>query len=450
MNPSLTFRGLVRAALTAFALASVTGPAAAADGPTTPQGQYVFGLSPFLDDAAKDAVYRGIVRLVLDDLPLNSSLRLYDAYRVQTIAEIEIPEVQAFRSAKTRAIQLKDRIQALRRFLATTPEKPQAPGVNFQNAVRLPQFMDFLAENLVRPGQPLVVVLLGSPLYLDEKEPAFSMVNGYFPSDGHLLADADRSVYGVKDRGRRLDGVGVLFGYFGDPWVSEVHQQKVSRFWSLFLHEQGAQLATFTGDLPTVFKAVRTWKPGEGDGAFPHALDRSQTKVEMLRITRDPGMADWITRDLSGQRRPGPPTTTVGPLKIGIRWQGALDLDLYARPQRDAETLYFRHTRSPEGYYFKDHRSSPEREYEFIEFVESVDVTQLQAFVNFYEGRMPGGVEGEVRVEFKGRIYPARFVLRADRGNQGRAGDGQEAAWTTLDIPTILGLPQPKQTARRP
>lgn len=426
--------------LVAGSLLGVARAAAPGAGAPDPHVQYVFGLSPFLEDAAKDQVYRGVVRFVLEDMPLNTSLRLYDAYHVRTITEIVVPDVQAFRSAKTRANQLKDGIQELRRFLATTHERPRAQAIAFDQAVRLPQFLDFVGENLVRPGQPLVVVMLGNPLYLDDKEPSFSMVNGYFPSDGHLLAAQDRSVFGVRDRGGSLEGVTVMFGYFGDPWVSEIHQQKVARFWRLFLKEQGAGLATLSGDLPTVFNALRSWRPDTEERSSPDAIDRAQTKVEMLRITRDTGMSDWITRDLSGTQRPGPPSTSTGPLKIGIRWQGNLDLDLYARPEHEAETLFFRHTRSAEGYYFKDHRSSPEREYEFIEFLSPVDVRQMEAFVNFYEGRVPGGATGEVRVEFEGRIYSGAFAIPAGRGNQGRAGGGQEAYWTTLDVPAILRL----------
>ncbi len=435
-------------------LVAITILAAAVGAPagTPPERpvQYVFGISPFLRHDAKDAVYRGIVRFVLEDMTPNSSLRLYDAYHLRTISEIVIPDVQAFRSAKTRANQFRDRVGELRRFLAASPERPQVQDVDFQDAVRLPQFLDFVGENLVRSGESLAVLILGSPLYLDEKEPGFSMAHGYFPSDGHLAADRERSVFAVKERGRQLEGVAVLLAYFGDPWVSEIHQQKVGRFWSLFLEQQGARLLTFTGDLPTAFTAIRNDAARGRDASPTQELDRTHAKVEMLRITRDPGVSDWITRDLDGLRPPAPPSTTVGPLKIGIRWQGDVDLDLYARPHRDAETLYFRHTRSPEGYYFKDHRSSPDREYEFIEFQSPVDVRQLQAHVNFYEGQLSGGAEGEVRVEFEGRIYAGRFTLSTSKGNKGRAGAGQEASWATFDIPRILGLTsEPTETARR-
>jgi hypothetical protein len=284
-----------------------------------------------------------------------------------------------------------------------------------------------------------VAIVLGSPLYLDEKEPGFSMIDGYFPSDGHLLASRDQSVYGRSDCGALLRNLTVHFGYFGDPWTSELHQQKVGRFWNLFLRAQSAQLASFTGDLPTVFNSA--CQPAAGGGRTDRdAIDPTQTKIEMLRITRDVGLADWITRELPADHRPPPPTTTTGPMKIGIRWQGDIDVDLYAQAREDAERLFFQHTRAPEGYYYKDHRSSPDREYEFIEFTEPVDVRDVRAAINFYEGTMPGGARGEVRIEFQGRIYSRRFELPADHGNQGREGRRQEPYWTPINIPATLGV----------
>jgi hypothetical protein len=127
-------------------------------------------------------------------------------------------------------------------------------------------------------------------------------------------------------------------------------------------------------------------------------------------------------------------------MKIGIRWRGDIDLDLYAKAKPGAETLFFEHTRAPEGYYFKDHRSSPEREYEFIEFETPVDVYQVEASINFFEGHASGGPGGEVRIEFDGRIYTGRFALPAENGNEGRTGSRQRDAWTRIDIPGILKL----------
>src|SRR5688572_16262753 len=184
---------------------------------------YVIGLSPFLSNEVKDAVYRRIVSLLLEEVPLESSVSLYDAYQVRTITQIQVPNVRAFRSAKTRANQFKDPIRKLKEFLAQTnalPVSPTATRLQFGNAIRLPQFLDFIAENLSPGSNSMRIIVLGSPLYMDVKEPGFSMADGYFPSDGHFPASRDQTVYGLKERQGALTNATLHFGYFGDPWVS--------------------------------------------------------------------------------------------------------------------------------------------------------------------------------------------------------------------------------------
>src|SRR4029077_2998711 len=139
---------------------------------------------------------------------------------------------------------------------------------------------------------------------------------------------------------------------------------------------------------------------------------------------------------------PKPPHTMVGPVQIGIRWTDNIDLDLYATPRHGADTLFFQHTRSTEGYYYKDHRASPGREYEFIEFESPVDIREVEAFVNFYKGSCSSGPRGEVRIEFDGKIYSGRFAIPASEGNRGRAGDTQQDFWTRIPVQEILKLSQ--------
>ena len=181
----------------------------------------------------------------------------------------------------------------------------------------------------------------------------------------------------------------MYWGYFGDPWATELHRERVQRFWRLYIRGQGGRLGAITADLPTVFRAALSG--GGGDPASEAAagdrpLAADSGKLEMLRVTRSAESQEWIRSDHGRNPAQGPPSRLVGPLKIGIRWEGDIDLDLYARPSSGAERLYFEHPRSAEGYYFKDHRTSPERDYEFIEFTEPVDVRTLEAAVNFYEG----------------------------------------------------------------
>jgi hypothetical protein len=273
---------------------------------------YVLGLSPFLDAESKDPLFREIVRFLLEDAPLNSSVIVHDAFHVRTIARIDIPDLTAFRSAKTRANQFRDPIRKLKSFLAADPPRPDTAELDFDGALRLPQFLDFVSENLGGSDHELAVLVLGSPLYLDEKEPGFSMVDGYYPSDGHLTASREQSVYGIQQRAEALPGVTVHLGWFGDPWVSALHQEKIGRFWSLYLQGQGAGLGSFCGDLSTVFDALRGDAASLQARATRYQLDPAQTRIEMLRITREIGVADWITRDTLPGGPQRPPTITVG------------------------------------------------------------------------------------------------------------------------------------------
>jgi hypothetical protein len=414
-----------------------------------PPSRFIIGISPFLDKSVKDEVYRGIVRLVVEDLPLNSALAIYDAFELKTITQISLPDARAFNSPKTRANQFAAAIRDLKSFLAEEQHKPTNSHSSFEGAIRLPQFLDFLAGTTTTSSKTSVL-LIGSPLYQDAKEPAFSMVDGYFPSDGHLQASREQSVYGFSGDSTTAPHLILHWIYFGDPWVSDLHKEKVTRFWTLYVERRGAQLAAFTGDLPIALQSFR--QPGAAGPRFPThwAVDAAQRKIEMLRVSRGVTITDWLTRDTLPEGAQTPPSTMVGPMKIGIRWKERIDLDLYATPRPGTETLFFQHVRSPEGYYFKDHRSSPGREYEFIEFESSVDVREVEAFINFYKGSCPGGARGEVRIEFDGRIYGCPFFIPADQGNLGRSGSSQQEFWTPIPIQKALKIVQPPIATRRP
>jgi hypothetical protein len=413
--------------------ASQTPPAAAAH-------QFVIGISPFLDKGVKDDVFRGIVRLMVQDLPLDSSLAIYDAFELKSVTRLSLPDVRAFNSPKTRANQFAGAIGDLKKFLAEEHPRPVNSKLKFDNALRLPQFWQFLAEQPGGGDTPTVLLLLGSPLYEDAKEPSFSMVDGYFPSDAHFKSSREETVFGFTEPGDKARACLVHWAYFGDPWINDLHREKITRFWTLYLEKRDAQLLTFSGDLPGAFAAFHQGDAGSQPASRHWTADSRDTKLEMLRVSRKVELADWLTRDSLPDAAPPAPTTLVGPLKIGIRWKDDIDLDLYATPRHGAETLFFQHTRSPEGYYNKDHRSSPGHEYEFIEFESPVDVRELEASVNFYEGNCPGGPRGEVRIEFEGRIYGGAFSIQSGEGNLGRTGSSQRRFWTRIPVQEILRI----------
>src|SRR6185369_16503601 len=247
---------------------------------------FIIGISPFLDNSVKDEVYRSIVRLLVEDLPLNSTLAIYDAFQLKTITQVSLPNVRVFNSPKTRANHFAPIIREVKLFLAQAHVRPTNSHLNFDGAVRLPQFLDFLAEKLPPADSPFSVLLMGSPLYQDAKEPAFSMVDGYFPSDGHLRASREQSVFGFTGDAATVRPLSIQWMYFGDPWVNDLHKEKITRFWTLYLERRGARLAAFTGDLPTALESFRLAVGGPGASAKHWTADAEQTKIEMLRVSR--------------------------------------------------------------------------------------------------------------------------------------------------------------------
>jgi len=429
----------MRVIISAVSLALCLGSMAQAADSNPP---VAVGISPFLDSASKDTVYRGLVRLIVEDLPLNSTLEVYDAFNLKSIARVSIPNAQVFKSPKTRANQFALAIGEIKQFLARENAKPTGPKPGFDGAIRLPQFCDFLAQN--RPAhdgsEKLPLLLFGSPLYQDAREPGFSMAEGFFPSDGHLRASREQSVFGFNPGGGSDQGLMVYWAYFGDPWESDLHREKVTRFWALYLERRNGRLASFSADLAMAMGAFTSGSPGPSAASNGWVMDPLETKPEMLRASRSVELVDWLNGDVLREANPPPPTQMLGTLKIGIRWKDNIDLDLYATPRRGAETLFFQHPRSSEGFYSKDHRSSPGRDYEFIEFESPVDVRNVRAFVNFYAGSCPGGPRGEVRLEFLNRIYSGTFALASSEGNQGRSGPAQADFWTQIPIQEILRL----------
>ncbi|MBX3746466.1 MAG: hypothetical protein KF833_14255 [Verrucomicrobiae bacterium] len=400
----------------------------------------VIGISPFLDRADKDAVYRQVVGFALEGVPPGGVLRLIDAYRVRTIAVMEVPNTRASMSAKARAVRFQGELRTLKAFLAEEAPMPRVAGVAGTGAVRLPQFLEFVAADRGDRERAGRVLVLGNPLYLDEREPAFAMADGLYPTDGHLVATRERSVFGRAESGDPLREVTVHMAYFGTPWRDGVHEDRVRRFWRLYVAGRGGRWGLCAGDLPAVFAAFRREDAAGDDVSLEEALDDSRTVVAMRRGRREVMAVDWLMRDLGPAGSAGAPVSVLGPMKIGIRWHGDVDLDLYARPDAEGTTLSFSEPRSGAGYHYKDHRSSPDREYEFIEFEVPVDVRRVEAAVNFYSGEVGEGLTGEARIEFEGRVYSAPFTIPARAGNRGRGGPGQEDYWARLDVAGMMGL----------
>lgn len=386
------------------------------------------------------------------------TLSIYNAGERQRLSYLSIPQNPSYENQRLKQKTFAGELQAIRPLLERMGGAPEAPPSN----IGLPQFLREIANSALPTfeGKQAEVLVVGSAKYYDDRERQFSMLDGYFPSDGHLLANDDQSPFGVANRQGSLAGVNVHLCSTDTDWIDDVHRQRVERFWSLYVRQMGGTLASFTPDLNVCAQRF-VGKVNETSEQFE--IDPQQTKAEMLRITRpsgEPETPEPAPAAPSGDRfmDPGleiatePPINIVGPAKIGIRWPcDACDIDLYARAGPGADFLYFANQLTAEGRHNKDWRQSPdtEQQYEYIDFTAPIDITKLDLYVHFYRGQKVGGVNGVVRLWFDGKIYETTFYIPAERGNQkaekrpDRLRLGEQ--WVAIDVGKLALLDgQPK------
>jgi hypothetical protein len=114
---------------------------------------------------------------------------------------------------------------------------------------------------------------------------------------------------------------------------------------------------------------------------------------------------------------------TPAKLRVGLRWdRGArADIDLYAKTIGAKRWIYFGEPETPEGRFYKyeGDPTKPSKGFEYIEFNDVVDLKQVMIAINFYDGNIPGGPRGQIRLDIGGVIHEVDFQLRSSYGNKG-------------------------------
>ncbi|GJL75956.1 hypothetical protein [Nitrosomonas sp.] len=356
----------------------------------------------------------------LTELNQGSRVTLIDGYNLSIIGEFTIPDNPAYNNPKARLGVNREAVAALKRFAdrAVMPGSEGHPAV--AGAVRLPQLLRYVANNFNHDGR-LNVIVLGSPFYDDPKEPAFSMTNGRFPSDGHLFASQGKTPFGAAGQSGLLKNITLHIGYGSDRIMQgDRHGYFVKRFWTLYMEALGGKLGGFVADVPTLFRRVSL------DGAPPAHDFRpvKSNKLEMIILNPVENRQSIFERPVSKTVLPQAQVVRAERVQIGISWACALcDLDLYAQAMPGAPVLYFGRTVTTHGRYWKDYRNSPQptNGFETIGFDVPLDLRTLTIAVNFYEGEAPQGISGEVRLSVDGHTYASTFHISATTGNKGRS-----------------------------
>lgn len=387
------------------------------------------------------------------------TLSVYDAANRKRLMLMSLPSDSAYDNMRLRTKQFGGYLRPLG---SAFDKMMSAEAKTSPSNIGLPAFLREIANSAVPtlPGNTAELLVLGSAKFDDPREKAFSMLNGHFPSDGHLRVDDNVSPFGVANRAGALRGVSVHFCLTDTDWIDELHRQRVERFWALYIGQMGGVLASFTADLNT---CAQRFLEKKTDMPERYALDPRQTKPEMLRITREVtpevAMAEELPIATATFEQGGrfmddgitlsdtPPTSMTGQAKIGIRWACATcDLDIYSRANPSLPFLYFRNQISQEGRHNKDWRNSPdaEKQFEYIDFNGQIDLNQLEVYVHFYAGSFPGGAPGVVRLWFNGQVYEASFHIEATRGNSGDTSRPDLVAdkpeWVKINVMELIKL----------
>ena len=290
----------------------------------------------------------------------------------------------------------------------------------------------------------------------------------------HLNVAPGASVFSAADKHEALTGVDIHYCFTDKSWFSDTDQKAVLRWWSLYVGSQQGLLATFTGDVATCFER---FEHSVTAGAQIFRAETGDTKLKMLvaqrapiiRQVTEPTPASALKpvenhQEVSRATLPASagflddhavisheaPRTMRGLAKIGIRWTCPVDLDIYARSSSQNPFLYYGHTDLSEGHFPHDYTAAPDgSSFEYVEFTHPIDLSTMEAFVNFYGGTCPTGPRGIIRLWFDNRIYEGRFALTATEGNHGGRQSGRMTGpdWTEINVNSLLHMATGEQEA---
>jgi outer membrane protein OmpA-like peptidoglycan-associated protein len=194
---------------------------------------------------------------------------------------------------------------------------------------------------------------------MDKDEPAFNMQDGFYPSDGHILAGKKGSIYGTAEKKDALKDVAIHFCYLHESFTNDDQRNQIGRFWTLFIGQQDGVLASFAADLSLVFDraAQNSRQP------FMNAMiDKKDSKIEMHKIVRRelPTQTEMIKTEAAPANTPITPTPqpaapalevteSASELKINLGGDILFDFDR-ANIRHDAEPTLDQVLKLVQGY----------------------------------------------------------------------------------------------------
>lgn len=414
-----------------FAVAAIAAFSATAHA----QRDYLVGLPNQIDMATRDVIAASVVDLI-GRAEAGDRFVIMDGQELRRVVAFTRPEARSGRSLSRR---LRAEFAILGQYLEGAVAEP-TPEITL-NAVRHPQVLSTMGAVRL-PDREARIVLFGSAFYSHPSDPSFAMGGGMYPSDAHLAAAPELSIYTVKGKESSLEGCGVYFCYLEEAFVNSFERAANRRWWTLFVAGHGATLAHISASAPdTVEAALR----GSERPAIEASVDPRDDKVEMRRAGATVPAAPHSRLEAVAARI-APPER--GKFTVAAFWpvgRGArVDVDIYLRARPGAEEICFRRKKTRDGRLLRDVQGGSDdgdhenwrASWEVVEVNETA-FGESEAWLNLYAYQGPGPIEGVVRVAIETRFVDLPF--RFDEGVQGNRGASSKARgissqWVKVDL----------------
>ncbi len=403
-------------------------------------------ITPHLESKAqKIQIVEEIGKLALKGIDPGDTLNLYCGETMSPIARLSVPSHKAYQNNWEE--RLKSMLGEYKKFKSWVVRPPVIEGKPL--SLDIPRIFHFAAANAKAEEVDGAILLIGSPIFTKASEIASSMEDGYYPSDGNLSATSRESIYGLRDAVGRLKDIEIHWACLEMPYRDADHELVVERWWSLYSSRQGAVLRSCEESLSNVTSyltdrnSTRVVSDDMPNSDARVGMHQVQART-LLPVGENQDSALHFLQTDNVESRPLSATLVKG-CRIGIRWQGKHDLDLFVRPTSSAKELYFGHNRSEKGRHIKDFISEPSGvdTYEVVELEGAVDLSELQISVNTYRGQKSvEEIVGSVRMEINGRVYSKPFRLAASEGNKGTDKAGNRSSsifWAVVDPLELTG-----------
>ncbi|MEO1149672.1 MAG: hypothetical protein AAFW83_01665 [Pseudomonadota bacterium] len=398
----------------AFSMGTITAPAFA--------GNLAIVISPNGKPDAKRAEMQDIIRLMATAVDPGEKAAVFDGMTGKTICEFIVPDRKSYASDKAKINANRACIGRLLKF-AKDADQGRRHG-----ALNLPQSLRTIVSTLDMASTDAVVIA-GSPIYDDPREPSVSMLNGDYPSAGYITVEPSNSPYSMAGLEGRLQGTPVYFTYDDYDWVrNNRYKDGVYRFVGMTMKALGGPLVTFNNDRKQMINSVLR---GESESLEDFEIPSSQ-KLEMIYVRPDAGGRIPIhERPLTNEIIPVAQRRRAIDVEVGITWNCNCDLDVYIRPFDGAEIIFYGNRRTNEGQFYRDYRNGEEllNGLESVSFYAPVDLDKMVIAVNLYRGDVPEGATGEIRISVGDKTWGKSFLITATEGNE---GDGAEETFIDL------------------